>query len=221
MKIKHLQVQTTNLEKQFQFYKDSLKLDVLEKNERLFVVKIGYSVLEFHQTENSTPYHMAFHIHTHRQNKALAWLKKRVNIIKDEGKEIVDFPAWNAKSIYFYDVDHNVLEFIAREQLPASGANFSEKNIMGIAEIGLATDAVKENFELLNQYFKLELYFGTPDDTFCAIGDENGLLIAADSSKKTWFPTLDKASPADFDLKFERQGKVFELNYEDGKLSLM
>lgn len=220
MKIKYLKIQTSNLEAQLEFYEKALGLPILEKNEKRFLVKTGYSILEFHQTEKSKPYHIAFHIGANQEMEAVKWLQNRVSILQNEEKNIVNFPAWNAKSIYFYDEDQNVIEFISRKNLHPLNEGFSEKSLLGIAEIGLSTDTVEEFFRFLNVNFKLEIYFGKPD-VFCAIGDENGLLITVDKDEKTWFPTDDKAFPADFDLKFERNGKLFELNYEHGKLSVM
>lgn len=220
MKIKHLKIQTANLETQAEFYGSVLGLPILEKNEHTLSVKIGSSTLEFSQHPTSTPYHLAFHIGGQQEKEALKWLKKRVDILQNEGKDLVDFPAWNAKSLYFYDADRNVVEFISRKYFRPGGEGFSEKAITGIAEIGLSTNTVEEFFRFLNVNFQLEIYFGKPDE-FCAIGDENGLLITVDQHRKTWFPTHDPALPADFDLKFERNEKLFELNYERGKLSVM
>lgn len=220
MKIKHLKIQTSNLEAQLEFYEKALGLPILEKNGTGFSVKIGYSILEFHRAEKSKPYHVAFHIGASQENEAVHWLQNRVSILQNEGENIVDFPAWNAKSIYFYDADQNVIEFISRKDLHPLNEDFSEKSLLGIAEIGLSTDTVEEFFRFLNVNFKLEIYFGKPD-VFCAIGDENGLLITVDKYEKTWFPTNDIALPADFDLKFEQNEKLFELNYEQGKLSVM
>lgn len=220
MKIQFLKVETANFDDQLEFYQDTLGLEISIKTQNRFSIKIGYSVLEFHRSEQSVPYHIAFHIGAHQEKKALDWLRKRVAILTDDNNEIIDFPAWNAKSIYFYDKDQNIIEFISRKNGSTPETIFSAKSLVGIAEIGLPTNSLKENIEFLNLCFGLEIYWGSPEK-FCAIGDEKGLLIAVDPNKKTWFPTNDKTLPADFDLKFERKGKVFELVYENGKLDLM
>lgn len=220
MKLTYLRVQTSHLEEQRHFYNHTLGLPLSDRTDHGFSVQIGYSLLEFHQSENPNPYHIAFHIGAHQEEEALEWLEKRVKILENEGNHIVDFLAWNAKSIYFYDSDRNIIEFISRKHLYPTTTSFSEKSLIGIAEIGLATKDVAENFRFLNQYFNLEVYFGSPE-VFCAIGDENGLLITVDQDEKTWFPTNDSALPGDFDVKFERRGKHIELVYEEGKLSVM
>lgn len=220
MKITYLCVYSENIERQLQFYRDNLKLPISKKTDHGFHVKIGYSELEFRKSSKTNPYHIAFHIGANQEVEALQWLKQRVEILGNEEKEIVDFPAWSAKSIYFYDQDRNIIEFISRKHLFPETGIFSEKKLMGIAEIGLATKDVVENYRFLNQYFKLGIYFGTPE-VFCAIGDENGLLITVDQNKKTWFPTNDLALPANFDLKFEQNGKMRELNYTNAKLDIL
>lgn len=219
MKIQQLKIQTSNFEQQLEFYQNTLNLEILKKTNSKFTAKIGWSNLEFVRCEKSVPYHLAFHIGANQEEEALEWLKKRVSILKNEGNEIVDFPNWNAKSLYFYDEDANIIEFISRST-HFLDRSFLENKLLGIAEIGLPTDMLKENVRFLNQYFRLEIYYGSPE-VFCAIGNDEGLLIAVDQHKKTWFPTQDKALPADFDLKFEREGKVFELNYENGKLDIL
>lgn len=218
MKIKNLTVNTANLDAQLDFYERTLALPIADKTSTHFTLNLGYSQLEFHQRENQNPYHIAFHIGAKREKDALKWLEeKQIPLLKDEGKPIVDFPAWNAKSIYFYDADHNIIEFISRRHLFPDGEKFSGKSLLGIAEIGLAANDVEENFRFLERYFGLEIYFGKPE-AFCAIGDDEGLLITVDKGKKTWFPTDDKALPADFDLKFEHAEKFFEVKYEGGRL---
>lgn len=220
MKIRDLELHTSNLRNLYEFYHHRLGFSIANETEHSFTLQLGYSNLKFHQSRESKPYHIAFHIGANQEQQALEWLKKRVPILKSETHEIVDFPAWNAKSIYFYDPDKNIIEFISREQLHPSETSFSEKSVVGIAEIGLSTQNIEEIFRFLNKNFDLELYFGAPE-VFCAIGDEDGLLITVDKDQKTWFPTNDKAFPADFDLKFEHQGKLFEVNYGNGELSVM
>ncbi|HET7361641.1 MAG TPA: VOC family protein [Salinimicrobium sp.] len=220
MKIQELKIQTSNPTNQLEFYGGVLGLPILTQNQTGFAVKIGYSVLKFHKTSSFQPYHIAFHIGAHQEKEAIKWLQKRVSILKNEGENIVDFPAWNAKSIYFYDEDSNIIEFISRRHLFPSKSIFSEKSMVGIAEIGLSTNTVEKFFRFLNTNFELEIYFGKPD-IFCVIGDDDGLLITVDQNHKTWFPTNDLALPADFSLKFKHERKQFGLNYEKNELSVM
>lgn len=218
MRIEHLELKTTSLEKQRYFYGEILGLQTKELSATSFEVKFEFSVLRFTQSDHSTCYHIAFHIGSYQEHKALYWLKKRVSILQDQGKEIVDFSSWNAKSLYFYDPDQNVLEFISRDYLyPAREEEFTARSVLGISEIGLATDNVLESFIFLNKEFNLVKFTGDYD-TFCATGDDHGLFIIADTNKKTWFPSGDKVFPADFIIQISTTQLRGKLEYRDGNL---
>lgn len=224
MKIEKLEIETTNIQQQFAFYSELLGLPVVQKDEDQFSVQIGYSSLKFQQKQKATPYHIAFHIPAYFEEKALAWLKERVKIQSfnsEKKNEIVDFSSWNAKSIYFYDKDRNILEFISRRYLSKSPAEkFSVENMLGIAEIGLATTDVKTAFDFLQQEFSLKKYAGDLEK-FCPIGDDEGLLITIDKDKKDWFPTDDIAYASPFVLQFEHAGKPYGLSFKNNILKTL
>lgn len=217
MKIKRLHIYTKNIEKQRNFYKHTLQLPVKTISSKRIEVVIGYSILEIKENPEFTPYHIAFHISAEKEKEALAWLKKRIGILKLGDSEIVDFSGWNAMSLYFYDEEFNILEFISRRHLHSSDRKgFSENDICGIAEIGLVTQDVKSTYERIRDAVGLEQYSGDLEK-FCPIGDDHGLLITVDNrKKKTWFPTPDKAEMAPFRLDFTHHSKRSELWY-DGK----
>ena len=123
--------------------------------------------------------------------------------------------AWNAKSLYFYDEDKNIIEFISRESFSKpESALFSEKSILGISEVGLVTENIQEKFDFLNSNFQLEKYDGDFEH-FCAIGDDEGLLITINQKLKDWFPTDDKAYKSEFKIEFTHQGKKNSLVFEN------
>lgn len=218
MKITKLQLYTSNLQEQLRFYRDTLNLEVLESTGDYFEVLTGYTQLRFQKKTNATPYHFAFHIPGEQEEIALEWLKERVAILHGNGQEIVDFPAWNAKSIYFYDVDDNIVEFISRTNLhKPKSALFSEKSILGISEIGLVTSNIKEQLEFLNSEANLEKYDGNLEN-FCAIGDDHGLLITINNELKDWYPTGDKAHSSAFKIEFEQKKKNYSFIFEKNTL---
>lgn len=185
MWIEKLKIFTSDPEKQLQFYRDVLELDISNFTEDSFEVKTGFSTLIFQKNKNSTPYHIAFHIPALQEKQALEWLKPKMEILKDWKDEIIDFSSWKAKSIYFYDADKNVLEFISRKALfPSKNGIFSAKNILGISEIGSATNNVLQKFDFLNKHFSLKKFTGNYE-TFCATGDDEGLFIVVDKNRKT------------------------------------
>ena len=221
MKIERLKIGSSKPEEQLEFYRDVLGLEVLQQKADSFKVRAGYSILEFHLQENATPYHIAFHIPAYREEQALQWLKTRTAIIRDEGQEIVDFPNWNARSVYFYDTDNNILEFISRRHcFPSESNGFASEDILGISEIGLATSNVKETFQFLHRNFKLNKFTGDYE-VFCATGDDEGLFIVVNKEKKSWFPSNEPALASNFELQFTTAECLFKMAYKNERLELL
>jgi len=221
MKIKELLLYSNSFSTQFDFYSKVLGLEILLKESNQFKVKIGSSVLCYVQKEKATPYHFAFNIYSNQEKQAMQWLKDKVSILKDNHQEIIDFSAWNAKAIYFYDPDKNIVEFIARKNLNQNSDNlFNSNGILEISEIGVATSNVEKQYHFLNQNIGLSKYSGD-FERFCAIGSENGLFICIDKNKKDWFPNNDKAYSSDFMAKIEVNDIIFELEYSSNAFTLM
>lgn len=215
MKIKQLILYTWHLEEQTTFYKDVLGFPMLEKTDNHVSFQIGTSVLSFHYREISTPYHFAFNIPSNQEKEALMWLKQRVEILKnDENQELVDFSFWNAKAMYFYDIDKNIVEFIARKNtVAASNTPFRPQSISCISEIGVPVNNIERTFHHLNEIKKLPMYSGDLD-RFCAAGDENGLFIIINKEKKKWYPTDDIA----YSSYFRMEGD-YNIEFTNGKIN--
>lgn len=221
MKIEFLKLFTPNLREQLQFYGEVLELPLKSHSETSFQVQIGYSILEFQQEESATPYHVAFHIPALQEEIALGWLEERVEILKDGDDKIIDFPAWKARSMYFYDASNNILEFISRKGyfLPTS-EEFSAESIKGISEIGLATENVEEKFNFLNTHCGLTKFTGDYQH-FCATGDDEGLFIVINKAEKDWIPTGDKAFASPFEIKISVKNAIFGCAFENERLRLL
>lgn len=198
MKIDHLQLLTSNLAQQRDFYLHVLKLHTALAADTLSV-QAGHSRLTFEQAPVGWQgfYHFAFDIPENRFKEAKAWLSQRVPLIPDNtGADEFPSESWNSDSIYFYDPAGNILEFIARHNQPnASDKPFSERSIISISEIGLATDDVLQTVQFLEREIGIGVYDGPGSDTFTPIGDELGLFIVVKRGR-IWFP--DTGKPADF-----------------------
>ncbi|GAA4325938.1 hypothetical protein GCM10023115_39700 [Pontixanthobacter gangjinensis] len=220
MKIRSLSVYTSNLEEQLDFYRDELGFEVSGLSEDSFELKMGYSVLKFKYRENATPYHIALHVPDNQEKEALEWLESIVPVLDYNTDKIIDFSNWEAKSVYFYDRDHNIMEFISRREFHApESAIFNADNIVGVAEIGLVTNDITSKFEKLNLECNLNRFDGD-FERFCAIGEASGLLITIDGDKKDWFPTGDKAHGSDFELEFEHSKNKYQLEFSKDKLNI-
>lgn len=221
MKIEYLKLYTSNLQAQKRFYSGILQLPLIKETDESFQLKLGYTLLEFEQQASATPYHIAFHIPAFQEEKALEWLEKRTKILKDGEDKIIDFPGWKAKSVYFYDVDQNIVEFISRRNFfPAASEDFSEDSLLGISEIGLATNDVEEKFNFLNNSFGLQKFTGDYK-RFCATGDDEGLFIIINKNLKDWIPTGDAAYASAFEIKIMVQNAMFGAAFKNDRLELL
>jgi len=218
MKITELHIYTSRLDEQLKFYQEVLSLPLLESSQTDFKVLIGQSVLWFSNKEKATSYHLAVNIPPNQVSDALAWLHKRVPIIQDEGHDIINFVSWNAKSVYFYDPDHNILEFIGRMNLSYRNIDaFDYHSLMGISEIGVPVDDIATFYNQLQKLSDFNIYDGNME-RFCAVGDEEGLFIVVNKHQKRWYPTNDETYSSDFEVHFENLGQSFGVVFKNGEM---
>src|SRR5690554_1022636 len=219
MKIEELTLYTKKLNAQNFFYSQVLGLEETGVFTGGISFQVGDTLLKFIEKDTFQPYHFAFNVPADQIPEALVWLKGRVEIQRDGTNEIVDFPAWNARSIYFYDADNNILEFIGRKDIKTSiSLPFSGRSFFEISEIGLATDNFDEKYHILLNDLNLNK-FGGGKEVFAAFGSDNGLFILIDKSRKDWFPTNDKAHAADFKTIINLDEKRIEVEYTNQILS--
>lgn len=215
MKIQELTLYTTNIESQSEFYSQVLGSKIVKKSSKCVSFQVGNTLLHFEFNKTATPYHFAINIPANKEKEALLWLKSRLSILKDGQDEIIDFRAWNAKAIYFYDQDLNIVELIARKNLKnESDQKFGPEQFLEISEIGVPTRDIENVFSILSGVMEIEIYDGGFGN-FCAIGDETGLFICINRDHKKWYPTQDKASPSEFELKLSQNGKTYSIEFKN------
>ncbi|MUP47006.1 VOC family protein [Gramella sp. BOM4] len=220
MKIKKLTVYSSGIKKLLKFYRDELGFEIREYAEKSFELKLGYSILRFEYREHATPYHIAFHVPDRQEQEALQWVETNLGVLKNNEEKIIDFSNWQAKSVYFYDADRNIMELISRRDFrKPTSAIFEPSNIIGIAEIGLATDDVKQKFKQLKEEVGLQKFDGDLE-RFCAVGDPEGLIITINKDLKDWFPTSDRAYMSAFKVEIEHEKEQFALSFDKNKLDI-
>ncbi|MCK0146565.1 VOC family protein [Arenibacter sp. F26102] len=218
MKIKELKIYTSNIKAQADFYSQVLGLMIIDRSHKHISFQIGSSMLHFEYKQTATPYHFAINIPANKEVEALKWLKFKCPILKDGEDEIINFTAWNAKAIYFYDEDKNIVELIARKNLNnASEHNFGPEHFLEISEIGVPTTDIEREYNTLKHVMDIAIYDGGFGN-FCAIGDENGLFICINRERKNWYPTQDKAYPSEFELKLSQNEKNYSLEFKNEKI---
>ncbi len=190
MNIIEVQQYTSQLTKLKEFYSGILGLEIFTDLDYTFTVKAGSSKLTFIEDEFETNpyYHFAFNIPENSINEAIKWLEAKAKLIVYGDSSLISFPNWNAHSVYFFDPAGNIVELIARHNLPnRTDREFSSASILSISEVGMPVASVKSCCNTLNQMLDENLWWGNLE-TFAAMGDENGLFIVVTSSRN-WFPT--------------------------------
>ena len=194
MKIKKIRLQTQNLDQQILFYTQRLGLKKLVENSTGFTCQAGNSELEFYTGPENDPrptYHFAFNIPAQQIESARDWLiTNGMKLFPFKEQDIIDFPNWNARALYFSDPGGNIVEFIGRRDLKvANPPVFTPGNIMEISEIGFPVPSVKSFYEFLEQSWEIPVYSHISNMTsFCAAGSPRGLFIIV-PLQRPWFPT--------------------------------
>ncbi|GAA3637816.1 VOC family protein [Flavivirga jejuensis] len=214
MKIKEIILFTTNIQKQKQFYQNVLEFELVLDSEEKISFKTGTSLLSFQYDKKAVnASHFALNIPSNQEEDALLWLQKRVKILPDGDDLISDFTSWNAKAIYFYDADKNIVEFIARKNLNInSRASFSSKGILSISEMAIATTNIEMVYNSINNMKSIPVFDG--DFTrFCALGNDEGLFILINKTIKKWHPTQEEAFTSNFIIKGD-----YNFSFENGEI---
>jgi hypothetical protein len=200
MILQEIQLQTNRLFPLYHFYKNVLELSVTDDSDTYFTIHAGVSKLIFEKAKDplSYPvYHFAFNIPSNQIQGAHDWLKERTELlwIEDYKSYIADFTNWNAKSVYFLDPAGNIAELIARADLKdIISEPFSPKHIRNVSEIGVVFPEhnFRQSIEQLLKDYKLEYFSKQPPlESFCAIGDDEGLFIIVPENR-SWYPCKDK-----------------------------
>jgi catechol 2,3-dioxygenase-like lactoylglutathione lyase family enzyme len=190
MNIRRLELLTSDLQAQNDFYLKVLELPVTLTSSRL-EVKAGKTDLVFLQApaDFAGAYHFAFNIPENQFQAAKKWISERIPLLRDEtGKDEFHSESWNSDSVYFKDAAGNVLEFIARHNLKNSaGKDFDSKQILNVSEIGLPSENVIELANEICKSLNLSVFRQQPNETFTPVGDDEGLFILP-IKDRIWIP---------------------------------
>ncbi len=195
MKILDLELKARNLPQQRAFYADLLGLPLLEETSTQITLQAGATRLRFSAgRSHESGYHFAFNIAENQLAEAKSWVQARVQLLEHESQDSFTAQAsWNAEMIYFYDPDGNIVEFIARHDLPtATSKPFGPESIVSVSEIGYVVPDVAAAVERLTGHLGIEPY-GESHPEFTPLGDAEGLFIVVKEGRP-WFPTR---TPAD------------------------
>lgn len=218
MLFKEITLQTKNADALYDFYKNTLQLNIVKPDSKTISINAGKSTLIFEQTNDGEKpfYHFAFNIPSNKIEEALQWLKERVELlwIEDYKSFIAEFTHWNARSVYFLDVAGNIVELIARFDLHDEvDETFSAKHIRNVSEIGIVfnTEQFDARVNELMQQYQLEYFSKQPPmKHFRAIGDDEGLFIVV-PDHRNWYPTNIAGGIFALGVVFENKDKEYRL----------
>lgn len=219
MKIKEIELYASELNKQKHFYSRVLGLNLASDKGSYFSVDIGASKLTFLESETAADpyYHFAINIPENKITEAIEWLSKKTTLIEHEGNSLVNFPNWNAHSVYFYDPAGNIVELIARHNLSnRSDAGFDPGSFLSISEIGMPATSVNNLYSLVSSMMGERLWWGNLDK-FAAAGDEEGLFIIVPTGRN-WFPTNKPCNIYPMTLRIRSKGAASSLDFGNYKI---
>jgi catechol 2,3-dioxygenase-like lactoylglutathione lyase family enzyme len=214
MDILEITLQTDNLTETEHFYSAILELETISKDRNSVSFAAGRSTLTFIQSDKLNPnYHFAFNIPKNKLEESISWITGKVDLIKNPENGIVaNFEGWNAKAIYFYDNNGNILEFIARFDLDNNSEEpFSSSSILSISEIGMVTDSPMKLSDYIMEEYKLGIYEkGFRTEKFVTLGNPDGLFIIA-ATNRIWYPTAQPARKSFSKVRISNGDKILDL----------
>jgi catechol-2,3-dioxygenase len=225
MELRKLKLYSKDITAQYNFYKNVLGFDTIFFEDNKLSIAAGSTQLILEEDPRSNfIYHFAFLIPNQKIEQAIVFLEnKGIELLKREGEKIIYFGTkekHTGRAIYFYDEDGNIAEFIERESLNfESEDNFNIQQVLKINEIGMPVDDPMEvSRQLINQ-FKIQLIdLHHLNDSFCWIGDYNGVFIVVKNGRN-WLPTQLAAQSNDFEVEFESSGEVYVMEFKSGNIT--
>ena len=217
MQILELQLFSTNLNAQEEVLGNKLGFPIETKEDQL-IIFCGENKLIFQKSERQFYYHYCFLIPTGSLESAIIFLdEKRFDPVPYEGERIIHFD--NGRSVYFYDGDGNIAEFIERPL-----TNYSEKDtfkiedVIKLNEIGLpVTSPLDTSEELISKYSIVPLSQETFRDDFCWVGDHHGVILVTKIGRN-WMPTQRQAEVNDLAIRYSDGGDEKHLRFENNRI---
>ena len=190
MKIKNLKLGSKNIQKQQEFYADILGFEIRKIANNEVAVKAGFTELVFsEELESPALYHYAFLIPAGSVEVAIQYVESRkIDLLPLEGDKIIHFDT--GRSIYFFDAEGNIAEFIERPSLDyPSKQTFDIDDVICVNEIGLpVTNTLKISHELMTSHSIQPINPKAWNENFCWVGDHEGAVIVVKEGRH-WMPT--------------------------------
>lgn len=221
MIIQELILYSHNLDDQFSFYKDILGLNPVRESNRIWV-QVGQTKLTFEQSDIKHQYHYCFLVPSNKFTEAKHWIQYKLDLIPIEaGRYVQRFEDWNADSIYFYDGNGNLAEFIARYDLENDiERSFDQTEIINVNEIGMCISDIEQINNSLEEALG-SLFYKGDRVRFGTHGNKEGLfLLVNNNEKKEWFPTTLKTKSYPFVATVKTDNGKFKVRFENDDIQI-
>ncbi|WP_420580018.1 VOC family protein [Reichenbachiella sp.] len=219
MKFNKLKLGSKSVKKQLEFYADILGFEIIKNTSDELEIRAGLTKFAF--SEKLYPpdlYHFCFLIPTGSLESSIQFLDSRdIDLLPFEGENIIHFDT--GRSIYFFDPDGNIAEFIERPSLDYPiKQSFDINDIICVNEIGLPVANTLDMSHKLMTYHGIEpINPKTWNEKFCWVGDHEGAVIVVKEGRH-WMPTELPAVINDFELEYVENGAHKTIQCKSGKL---
>jgi hypothetical protein len=186
------------------FYHGLLGLRIVTDQPERLAILAGATTLTFipaGPNDGQPFYHFAFNVPENKIESAWRWQKARTSLLPIPTRlrdpqypdDVVNYTHWNAHSVFFFDPAGNVVEYIARHDLknPAPG-EFNSDDILYASEIAFVTDDVLGVSDHLKGIAKIPPFRRGGDESFMALGGEDGLLLVMKRGRVISFDSPQK-----------------------------
>ena len=218
MNILEVQLLCADISQTRHFYHHSLGMDILYEDNHTLKLSAGLSTLVFKKDESAgAVYHFAFNIPSNQFSLAHSWASANLSLIQVKDDDTVaNFVNWNAKALYFFDNNGNIVEFIARFDLDNhSDKPFDGSSVCSISELGIVVSEARPYAEHLIKEYSLNYFHRQPPgDGFIALGDDDGLFIIVNEHRH-WYPTDRPGGRYWFKARFTHGDKSATITMQD------
>ena len=219
MEIQKLVLYSNDINEQLHLYHHVLGMKLVFATDEEIGLQAGSTQFIFRQRENEFLYHYCFLIPNKKIEEAMVFLKdKGIELLTYKGEQIVHFTS--GRSVYFYDADGHIAEFIERPSLGyESGEPFSFDSVLKVNEIGMPVENPLEVKDKLIEKYNIDL--SKPEvlrADFCWVGDYNGVLLVPKIGRD-WVPTEHPATMNDFEIEFASRNEIYHLNIVENAIT--
>lgn len=199
------------------FYRNVMELEIINNSEEEFTVNIGESNLTFRQADEASFYHFAFNIPGNQFSLIKSWMKGKLTLNREGGRDEVYFPSFNADSMYFEDPAGNIIELIGRRHRDLFG-NPSPASFLNISEVSMTTYAMTKVGDRI-QDLGIPLRQGTEIDPHSLnfLGRDDTFIVLVPPGRKWYFSKKEsEIHPLEITLS---DGNILTLD-EEGHLTV-